>query len=933
MSRFAVGIDLGTTNSALAYIPLKGAGDRPNIETFPVPQLIDVGEFGKKSLLPSFAYIPGEHELPEGATSLPWDPKPEYLVGEAAHRQGSRVPGWLVSSAKSWLCHAGVDRKANILPWSADAEVKRISPMAATTLYLKHLRDAWNHEMASEEPANKLEKQRVVLTVPASFDESARELTVEAAKEAGLAKLTLLEEPQAAFYDWMSREGVDNPLPPGATCVVVDCGGGTTDFSLIAVGEEKGETTFDRLAVGDHLLLGGDNMDVAIARHVEGIISPGRRLDAAQWGNLVMASRLAKEVALSPGAPDRLTMTVRGRGGKVIGQTLKCDVERTAIRSLTLDGFLPFVLYEDEPKTAQRSGLQEFGLPYVADAAITRHLGHFLRQHADAIKKAAKAEGADFIHPAAVLFNGGVFNAQACRDRVVAVMKTWFGVDWEGRVLDVGSYDLSVARGAAYSAWAKEAGATRIEGGAARSYYVGLAGDNPNKRSVLCVVPHGLKEGEQVRISEPDLELQLGEPVGFPLYSSTVRTKDKAGKVFTTKAGQLTEHPALTTTLRGGKRAGSKRIGVRLETTLTEIGTLELYLAAKTGVNRWRLHLQTRTPTASPTGEAPPTEQAPSEAWSEDDLAEAAEKIELAFPKPTRSKTATADPRDAVQLVKELEKLLELPRVEWPPGLLRGLWDTLKTVAERRGVTHDHEARWLNLTGFCLRPGWGDPLDAHRIEQVWKIVVGGPENPRNSRVWAEQWIFFRRIAGGLDANRQKELAKRLLPIVLPSGKKSSLPPVPQDMAECWRAAASLERLSVEQKVELGREALRLLSKPMPPQHLFWAITRLGTRAPLYGPINEVVPREEVGAWIEKLLTLPGHASNDAGFAVSQLARMCGDRARDIDDRLRDRVIDQLRADRAPERWIQGVAEVTELERAEQGKLLGDAVPPGLRLAT
>jgi hypothetical protein len=929
--KFAVGIDLGTTNSALAYIPVEKGVEQPKIETFQVPQLVDVGEFGKQALLPSFAYLPGEHELPAGSAALPWDADAKVLVGEAAHRQGSRVPGRLVASAKSWLCHAGVDRKAAILPWNADGEVKRISPLEATTLYLKHLREAWNHEMAADEPANRLEKQRVVLTVPASFDESARELTVEAAKEAGLTKLTLLEEPQAAFYDWMSKDGSANPLPPGATCVVVDCGGGTTDFSLIAVGEEKGETNFERLAVGDHLLLGGDNMDVAIARHVEEIISPGRRLDAAQWGNLVVASRMAKEIALSPDAPDRLTMTVRGRGGKVIGQTLKCDVERAAIRSQTLDGFLPFVLYEDEPKLAQRSGLQEFGLPYVSDAAVTRHLAHFLRQHTAAVKSAAKAEDAEYEHPAAVLFNGGVFNAQACRERVVAVMKTWFGPDWECRVLDVGSYDLSVARGAAYSAWAKETGATRIEGGAARSYYVGLAADKQNKKSVMCVVPHGLQEGEQVKISEPELELQLGEPVSFPLYSSTVRTKDKAGKVFAAKPGQLTEHPALTTILRGGKRAGTKRIGVRLETTLTEIGTLELYLAAKTGANRWRLHLQTRAP-AQPS-EAPVADAAPTEAWSEDDLAEADEAILAAFPKPSRSKTATADTRDAVQLVKELERLLELPRIEWPPGLLRGLWDSLKSVAERRGITHDHEARWLNLSGFCLRPGWGDPLDPHRIETAWKLVVGGPENQRNARVWAEHWIFFRRIAGGLDLNRQRELSKKLLPIVLPGGKKSSLPPVPQDMAECWRAAASLERLSVETKTELGREALRLLSKPIPPQHLFWSITRLGARVPMYGPINEVVPRDEVGAWIERLLTLPGHAANDAGFAVSQLARMCGDRARDIDDRLRDRVIDQLKADRAPERWIQGVAEVTELERAEQAKLLGDAVPPGLRLAT
>ena len=505
---YAIGIDLGTTNCALAYAALADADAK--VEAFAVPQLVEPGELGERPLLPSFAYLPGEHELPAGAAALPWNADAKTLVGEAARRQGARVPARLVASAKSWLCHPGIDRRANILPWAAEADVPRISPVAASALYLQHLRDAWNRKFAADDPGLALEKQKIALTVPASFDEVARELTVAAAEAAGLKKFTLLEEPQAAFYDWM-RGAAGRVPPPGTVCVVIDCGGGTTDFSLIAVGEDAGAPSFERLAVGEHLLLGGDNMDLAVARHVEQQVSPGRRLDPAQWGNLLSAARLAKEIALAAGSPERIAVNVRGRGAKVVGDGLRCDLERGTVRKLALDGFLPFVEAHEDPARGA-GGLQEFGLPYVADPAITRHLAAFLKQHAAAIRAASAAYGPETDRPHAVLFNGGVFNAPACQDRVLAAMKIWYGPEWQPLALASASLDLAVARGAAYAAWAKATGAQRIKAGVARSYYVGVGGaEVAGRTTTLCLVPHGLGEGESLRLAEPELELQIGD--------------------------------------------------------------------------------------------------------------------------------------------------------------------------------------------------------------------------------------------------------------------------------------------------------------------------------------------------------------------------------------------------------------------------------------
>lgn len=935
MSRYAVGIDLGTTNCALAYVDLDRAKrtGSPTVETLEIQQLIELDETGKQPLLPSFVYLVAEHELDAVTASLPWTEK-RTLVGEAARRQGVRVPGRLVGSAKSWLCHGGVDRKANILPWDADEEVPRISPVHASTLFLAHLREAWNHTIAKGDSALALEKQRLVLTVPASFDEVARELTVQAAKAAGLEKFTLLEEPQAAFYHWLNSQGwqesdSETPpgLPPGATCVVIDCGGGTTDFSLIGVVEREGKARYERLAVGDHLLLGGDNMDLAIARHIEQTLSPNKRLDSAQWGNLVASARRAKEQMLGPQPPESQTVTVMGRGRKLIGSSLRYELNRQTLKQLTLDGFFPNVGFGEDPTATSRGGLQEYGLPYVADPAVTRHLAAFLRHHGDTIRNNSPTGS---IAPHAVLFNGGVFNAQACREQILRVMQSWFGAGWEPTVLQTESLDLSVSRGAAYYAWVRATGAQRIKSGAARSYYVGVATDTAtdDKATVICLVPHGLEEGDRIQLEQPEVELQIGQPVTFPIYSSTVRTHDKPGQVIAIQPGQLHELPAITTVLKGGRRAGTKTAAVQLEAGVTEVGTLELFCAEKNGSNRWLLQFQIRTKPGSSEEATKTGDQVVTETWSQEELAGAEQVLKQGFPEKGK-----ADTQLVQQLPKHLEQALELSRSQWPTPLLRGLWEFLRELAPRRSQSVEHEWRWYNLAGYCLRPGWGDPLDAFRVEQLWKIAHQGVLQAKSDRCWIEYWILWRRVAGGLDANRQNALAKRLLAFTIP-GRKPPRRVNTHELAEIWRALASLEHLDAKRKVELGDLLLKQARKAGVDRHTFWCVTRFGARVPLYGPINCVVPKATAEQWIEILLAaeeLDERQKPERDFALAQLSRRSGDRARDIDESLRDRVLAHLRKENVAERWQHMVEQVAELESVEESQLLGDALPPGLRL--
>jgi molecular chaperone DnaK (HSP70) len=930
MARYLIGIDLGTTNSALAYIDLQRGGKAAaKIETFAAPQLVAPAEMGPRPLLPSFLYLPGPHDLPAGATALPWDAERKYVVGEFARNHGAKVPGRLVTSAKSWLCHAGVDRSAPLLPFNAPPDVPRISPVEASARILRHLVESWNDGMAHGHDELRLEKQTVILTVPASFDDVARNLTVEAARKAGLEDLTLLEEPQAAFYCWLALHPPQDAgrIKPGYRCLVVDVGGGTSDFSLIQAIEQQGEMAFLRQAVGDHLLLGGDNMDLALAKFVEARLPGAGRLDAVQYGMLTQACRLAKETLLGETPPASFTVTVMGRGRQVIGGALHTQLTPAEVRQVIFDGFLPLVPRDAEPQRGARTGLHEMGLPYVSDPSVSRHLAQFLKRHA--------GEGARQA-PDAILFNGGVFQPGALRERLLQVMKHWYDTPptpWQPLVLNNPSLDLAVAWGAAHFAWLKHTGGRRIGGGMARSYYVAVAtgetklAQADGRLAVLCVVPQRLEEGHEIVLEKPELELALGQPVAFPLYTSTVRGDDHPGDLLSVSPEQLRQLPPLHTILRGGKRSGVKRVPVSLAARSTEIGTLELFCVARDGNNRWRLEFNVRDTVRDADDEEAPA--AVSDVWPEAQVQAAAALIRATY-------LEGADTPTPQELPKALESALEAPRHEWPTGLCRRLFEFLVEVAEQRRRSPAHLTRWYNLVGYCLRPGFGDALDKFRIEQLWKLMHAPPKAGavRVPDSGADYWIMWRRVGGGLNAPLQQSLYDRLRPILLPGKGKAVAKPGANELAEMWRAAASLERLDVKPKEAMSEALLKTLKRPPAPTYAFWALTRLGARRLLYGPLNSVVHHQVVEGWLNTLVGFqPSHDSERTAYAfcLAQLARRTGQRALDVDDGRRENVLAALRLLPIPPHWVQMVEEVVELEGEEQSQMLGDSLPIGLRL--
>ncbi|MCI0685155.1 MAG: Hsp70 family protein [Gemmataceae bacterium] len=600
-SRYVVGIDLGTTNCAVSYIDT-GAGDRPAIQTMPIPQVVQPGIVESRPLLPSFLYLPGPNEQPAGALDLPWAGKRDFCVGEFARSFGSQVPTRLVASAKSWLSHTGVDRKQPILPWKAPDDARRLSPVEASTYYLKHLVDAWNHLVAKDVVEHRLESQDIILTVPASFDAVARELTVEAARAAGLEKITLLEEPQAAFYAWIdaSHDAWREQVEVGDVVLVCDLGGGTTDLSLIAVSEEAGQLVLTRVAVGDHILLGGDNMDLALAHHAAaGLAAKGTKLDQGQMHMLWHSCRLAKETLFAQPELKAAPVTVLGRGSRVIGGTIKGELSRAEVEKALVDGFFPSTPRDAVPQRQRTVGLQEIGLPYAADPAVTKHLAHFLTRHEEVLAQKSSKRKKKATQPAAVLYNGGVFKAAPLRQRLTEVLGEWIHVKSGMRELSGTDLDRAVASGAAYYGLVRRGQGIRIRGGAARSYYVGIEtalpavpGAAPPLKA-LCVVPFGMEEGTEADVPGQEFGLIVGEPAEFRFLGSSQRRNDTVGLLVDEWHGDIEELAPMATTLEAPGKEG-RTVPVRLHSKVTEVGTLELWCYSRDGKDKWKLEFNVR---------------------------------------------------------------------------------------------------------------------------------------------------------------------------------------------------------------------------------------------------------------------------------------------------------------------------------------------------
>ncbi|WP_437333042.1 Hsp70 family protein [Sorangium sp. So ce394] len=974
-----VGIDLGTTHTVVAWAERDAAPGA--IRVFPIPQLVTATEVEARPLLPSLLYAP----LPGEAPADPFGDAP-FAIGEHARRRGGEVPGRLIASAKSWLCHPAIDRTAPVLPWGAAEDatsLPRASPLDASARILAHVRRTWDDAF----PDRPLAAQEVVLTVPASFDQVARELTVEAARRAGLSA-RLLEEPQAAFYDFMrlaGAEGLDALLARSggdATVLVCDVGGGTTDLSLIRVARGAGAAEgrpveVSRVAVGHHLLLGGDNMDLALAHLCEPRLvgGTGEKLDPARFGQLVLACRAAKERLLggdassggapagggaasggnapagggassggaAPAPPDEAPVTVLSHGARLVGGALTTRLRREEVEAIVLDGFFPEAPRDARPQRG-RSGLVAFGLPYERDVAITRHVAWFFARHAP------EARG-----PTALLLNGGVFRARRVAERLAQVIERWGGPSGGLRldVLPHADPDLAVARGAVAYGLALAGRGVRIEGGAARGYYVGLeppAGGGP--RPAVCVVPRGAKEGSVHAAAGRTFALVVGRPVRFDLFASDDARADRAGDLVPLEDDRFEALPPVAVAFDAGdaaRAAAGKQAEVRvqIEGELTAIGTLDL-ACVEVGVpapRRFRLAFQLREDgrgarAAAGEGGAGPPEGAqgglPERAQARPPagaaqggrrLDEAREAIERVFGK-GRPDVA---PREVKNLVRELERVLG-ERATWTTETARALFDTLAPSARSRRRSADHERLFWSLAGYCLRPGFGDAGDPARVAAVAPLFAERLAFPQEARSWQQFWIAWRRIAGGLDEPLQVAIRDLADPFLAPAEQRLKKPKgvKPEALDDLLELCASLERVPAGRRSELGAWILERTWTDRDAR-LWAAIGRIGARVPAYASVHHVVSPAAAERWLDHLLREKWQELPSAAPAAVQLARRTGDRARDVSDRIRGEVERRLVKVGAPEAWVRAVREVVAVEEAERAAFFGEGLPVGLRL--
>ena len=929
--KYIIGIDLGTTNSAVTYIDMELNRERtsPVIQHFEIPQITDSGETSQAKVLPSFLYLPGRHEFPHEALALPWDKANDGdFVGILAREQGAKSPNRMIASAKSWLCHEKVDRHAPILPWGADDTVPKKSPIAATAAYLKHIRDAWNHSVKEDESAW-LENQSVVITVPASFDEVARDLTVEAAALAGIPNITLLEEPLAAFYSWLdiNEKQWDKQVSAGELILICDVGGGTTDFTLITLREKEGKPVFERIAVGDHLILGGDNMDLALAHLSEGRLQGGqkKKLTMGRWQSLCNQCRQAKEEILGE-VEDEKTITLIGEGRKLIADTKTSRLNRSDVETVILDGFFPLVSPDEPLHLKPRQGMTEFGLPYAQDPAITRHLIRFLERHREDLKETL---GRESIEPDLIMFNGAALKPAILQERIrAAVSMRFHGTqDSPPRVLLNPDLDIAVALGASYYGRVRKGYGVQVDSGSARGYYLGVQlseetplkgkSDPPEPEMAVCLVERGMPEGTQNELSDKHFSVLANQPVRFHLYSSSFRSGDAVGDVIPVD-DTLTTLPPLHTVIKFGKKAkGGVSIPVKVEAHYTEMGTLALWCQSLKSPHRWRFQFQLRTIEQ-------PVDVSDQEIFEESVVNEAISHIKDTF-------SGKSPKTNVPRLIKDITETVNTPKEKWPLEFIRRTADELMnlTSARKRGI--DYESRWLNLIGFCLRPGFGDALDEHRIERLWKSFHDGVFHAKNVQVRSEWWVLWRRIAGGLSASQQRQVFLKISSLLKPGkgGKKPNL--APQEEMELWMTLANLERLSQDDKAARGKQLLKTLHpKKSRPQH-WWSLSRIGAREPLYGPIDRVLSPGLVTSWIKTILSREWNNPRPVAMALAQMARLTGDRKRDLDAEIIQEIIHWL----TPHDWgaphIRVLREVVPVARQDETQMFGESLPSGIHL--
>jgi hypothetical protein len=928
---FLIGVDLGTTNSAVAAVDTRKRD--PRVEVFRIPQLIAPGVVEPWPVLPSFLYFPEPDEIAAGGIALPWEPSPSAIVGVLARDRGALAPARQVTSAKSWLAHPGVDRHGAFLPWGSTGAAPRISPVDASARYLMHLRDAWNATIASGDEAAAFERQSIVLTVPASFDEEARELTVEAAREALLLTLTLLEEPIAAFYAWMAEQRRAIALEDEEIALVCDVGGGTTDFSLIRVRVEAGAPSFERVAIGDHLLLGGDNLDLALATIVERRIAevrPTVRLTITQRSSLRRLCSAAKERMLGEATADRVPITVLGAGRSLIGDSITLDLTRDEVEA-ALNEFLPLTRADEESRGRdRRAGLRELGLPYETDPAITRHLAAFLARSAAVFASDHRAlvvtAGRRMIRPDLVLFNGGFFTPPVARERIAQTLAGWFGDT--PRLLVTGNLEAAVAIGAAtYARLRAGIGRTEclVKAGSGRAYYIALgAPRGAGLTAAVCVLARGTEEGTE-RTFDHLFIVVTNRPVSFSLFSSTTRP-DRAGDIVSLDPDvDAREHAPLVTVFRFGRKSRHVELPVRLSVAFTEVGTLDVWCRSETTEHRWRLQFQVRSAAEEMDGaEGTTSKDESSEVVIADEtIGAAGALIRSLFDRPS----ADVTPED---IVAQIEKHFGYAKSAWPVGVIRQLADALLEVGEGRRRSAPLEARWLNLFGFCIRPGFGAAKDPWRITEARKVYAAGVSFVSSIQNRVEWLVLWQRASGGFTAGQQRELAQRVMAdLGLASAKAKR--PNPQVERESWRLLASLERLDAATRVKIGDEVVRRLRRDEDNASLLWSIGRLGARTPIYGPLTSVVAASDAGRWLEELVANE-RSTLEVFAAIVQIGALTGDPLRDLDELVLDAARQRLRDAGVEPDQARPLYEVVAATFADTSRAFGEPLPNGLRLS-
>ncbi len=985
--QYIIGIDLGTTNCAVSYVDVAGLKEaaaktldgkfpdkRQWIKPFSIPQLTGLGEFTKIPVLPSFLYIPGEYDISKEVLKHPWKKRQDMFVGAFARDHGSKIPTRLVSSAKSWLCNPAADRTAKILPWGSQG-VEKISPVDATAQYLSHIRSAWNHFVKDEDKF--IENQFVVITVPASFNEEARDLTMAGVEKAGLSTaVTLLEEPLAAFYSWLilHESDWDQQVKEDDLIFVCDVGGGTTDFSLISLKSgDQGTPRFERLAVGDHLILGGDNIDLALAKIVESRFTSDTALTSDKWKTLCHRCREAKERILE-NKEKSVRITIKGEGRALISGTLSADLTRADVESVLRSRFYPDVASTDLKEDDAGKEIADFGLPFEKESAVTRHIIRFLEKHRDNVKQSL---GKDAPLPDFILFNGGTLKPFLVQSRIKEAIRRWFRTtdSLRPRVLENPYPDLAVGIGASYYGLVKQGIGVKVGSGSPRSYYLGVgmasdadpggadtgpgtkdissgtAGTNRSttgtssgtssgtagtdngtadispgtadtnrstagagtgtNRSAVCLVERGLDEGSVIDLPEMAFEVRANQPVSFDVYSSSYRSGDTAGSIIPID-DTLTPMTPLQTIIRFGKDGNKKAIPVTMGAEYTEMGTLSMYCHSRVSDHRWKLQFQLRDQTGDP-------ETTETEVYDDSLIKNACLLVHSVFSDP--------DASGVQSVVKQVESLVDQTRANWPLSFLRTLADQLIEAAPLRLQSAAHEARWLNLTGFCMRPGFGDAFDQDRAKKLWKIYLAGPGFEKAVQNRLEWWIFFRRIAAGLKAGQQRQFFQNIAPDLLKN--KTRMPP--QEMVELWMVAGNLERLLIKDKVRLAKALLPRIKSGKFQDRLLWTLSRLGARDLLYGSVDRVVPPVEAGRWILQVIRHPWKKTDQVCFLVAEMARKTGDRTRDLDPGVTDTVINWLKDQNAPSGLVQMVQEKTARAMADQSMQFGEKLPAGLVL--